>query len=147
MSQSDTLKFAVAVRAAIVAGLLTAVAWRYGYLQVLVDKQLAQPSWAAPLFGVVAGVTFTIDLWRISRCKYFAATMAAGASILLGGFFWATTQFGYWESALSLADSISPWQGPLVIAGAGAVYMFYVCLVVFIFARPARVARAHSDSQ
>jgi len=147
MSQSDTLKFAVAVRAAIVAGLLVAVAWRYGYLQVLVAQQLAQPALAAPLFGVVAGLICTIDLWRISRCKYFAATMAAGASILLGGFFWATTQFGYWESALSLADSISPWQGPFVIAGAGAAYMFYVCLVVLIFARPARTAKVGSESK
>lgn len=133
----NTLKFAVASIAAIVAGMVTVTAWRYGYLPVLVAQQQVQSAWAAPLFGALAGVLCTLDLWAKTRCKYFAATLTVAASVLLGAFFWATQQFGFWESALSLADSLGPWQGPWVIAGAGAAYMFYVAMVMLVFARPA----------
>lgn len=142
-----TVKVTSALIAAFAAGMLTALAWRYGYLQILVAQQLAQPAWAAPVFGAIAGVICTSELWTNSLCKYFAATMTVCASILLGGFFWATTHFGYWEAALRLADSVGPFLGPWLIAGAGTCYMFYVSLVMVMFSRPVQTAKARVDSQ
>lgn len=135
MMRSLTFKLISSFVAAVVAGMVTTTAWRYGVLQELVEQQGSQPDWTAVVGGAAGGVICTVDFWVRSRCKYFAATMTAAASLLLGGFFWATKHFGYWEEALSHVGDFGPSNAPWVVAGAGAAYAFYVFLVMLCFGR------------
>jgi hypothetical protein len=138
MIKSLTLKLSVAFIGAVVMGLAATTAWRYGILQTMVEQEQTQPDWTFVLGGVVGGVLCTIDYWVRPPCKYAAATMTASAAVLLAGFFWATKHFGFWEAAFSHVGDFGPTNAPWVVAGAGFVYMFYVAMVMLLFARSRR---------